>query len=136
MQRLKLSSGSMGALRPRFSAYLAKNDLDPFVLHRMPWCLVGYAVGVVFGAYMMFCAIRSLDYYNVRWRNFAFPDGFPDIPADPDAGKMRIGGGYAVFGVSDFAMAVFLFSSILAGCTLSKSTPPQTQAQQQTGHLP
>jgi hypothetical protein len=48
-------------------AYLAKNGLDPFVLHQMSWCLAVYGVGVVFGACMMFCAIRSLDFYNVRW---------------------------------------------------------------------
>ena len=73
-------------------AYLAKNGLDPFVLHQMSWCLVVYGVGVVFGACMMFCAIRSLDYYNVRWRNLAFPDEFPDIPCSRDNPKIL--GGY------------------------------------------
>src|SRR5258708_12070747 len=67
-------------------AYLSKNGLDHFVLHTASWCLIGYGSGVIFGATMMFCMMRMLDYYNVRCRALSHPDGsFPDSPADPHA---------------------------------------------------
>jgi len=54
-------------------ALLAKEKMDPTVLKTACWCLVGYAVGVVAGAGMLFSSTQSLDYYADAWRLRAHP---------------------------------------------------------------
>jgi hypothetical protein len=54
-------------------AFLAKEKLDPLVLKIASICLAGYALGVVVGACMMFCSVRSLEHYSSRWRLTAHP---------------------------------------------------------------
>lgn len=48
-------------------AFLAKDNLQPAFLLTVPWCLVGYGVGVFFGALMMYCAMETMDYWNKYW---------------------------------------------------------------------
>jgi hypothetical protein len=114
-------------------AYLSKNGLDPSVLHTASWCLIGYGFGVIFGATMMFCMIRMLDYYNVRWRDLAHPDGsFPDSPADPHARAKAYRWwrfGLWCFG---FAMFAFIASSTVVAWTLAHSKPAATEAKANT----
>jgi hypothetical protein len=54
-------------------ALLSKESLNPTVLKVASACLGGYALGVLLGAGMMFCIVRSLDFYSLRWRLEAHP---------------------------------------------------------------
>jgi hypothetical protein len=108
-------------------AYLAKDRLDPSVLHWVSWCLVGYGVGVVLGASMMFCMIRALDYYNVRWRDLALPGSFPDSPADPTARTKAYRWWQAAHWCFALSMFSFITSSGVVAWTLASSTPPAAQ---------
>src|SRR5665213_2856019 len=55
-------------------AFLAKEQLDPLVLKAASICLGIYAIGVTAGATMMYCAVRALDFYSLRWRFTALPE--------------------------------------------------------------
>jgi hypothetical protein len=60
-------------------AFLARGKLDPSILRWLSGCLGGYELGVALGSLMIFSIVKSLDYYSVRWRDFAHPIGsFPD----------------------------------------------------------
>jgi hypothetical protein len=114
-------------------AYLAKDGLEPFVLHRVSWCILGYGLGVVFAACMMFSTIRSLDYYNVRWRDIAFPDGsFKDSPADPTARSKAYR--WWQYGQWCFALTMFAFiaSSLAVAWTLANSLPQHSPIEKQS----
>ena len=45
-------------------AYLAKDNIDRALFHIIPWCLLGYGLGVLFSAVMMFCEMMNADYWN------------------------------------------------------------------------
>lgn len=55
-------------------AFLAKESVERSILLTASISLLGYALGVVAGACMMYCAFRSLDYYSLRWRLQAHPE--------------------------------------------------------------
>jgi hypothetical protein len=48
-------------------AYLSKDNIDRVLFHIIPWCLLGYGLGVLFSAAMMFCEMMNADYWNYHW---------------------------------------------------------------------
>lgn len=60
-------------------ALLSKDKLDPFILRTVPLCLLGYAGGVLCGAYMTFCMGHALREWGISWRLYSVN------PADTDA---------------------------------------------------
>lgn len=60
-------------------AFLAKGDLDSSIFQTASVCLAVYAIGVVAGAGMMYCAVRALDFYSAYWRLEVHPE--PDRSA-------------------------------------------------------
>ena len=63
-------------------AFLAKDTLDPLILRTASVCLVGYVIGVLAGAFMMYCSARALDFYSFRWRLTAHPGDEEGIEAE------------------------------------------------------
>jgi hypothetical protein len=48
-------------------ALLSKDKLDPTLLTQVSNALMIYAVGVLLGAAMMFCATETMDYWSQHW---------------------------------------------------------------------
>jgi hypothetical protein len=48
-------------------AFLAKDAIDPTILKSAPYCLVGYALGVVSSAMMMFAMMKHASHWNYFW---------------------------------------------------------------------
>ncbi len=103
-------------------AFLAKDKLDASVLRMAPWCLIGYALGVIAGAFMLFSSIRSLEEYSMYWRLIIHPD---------DTGKSitrrKIAWIYQLSVRLSFIISVlaFFYSSCFLAYVLTKSIPPQ-----------
>ena len=55
-------------------AFLAKGSLPQSVFQVSAVCLAFYALGVFAGACMLYCAVRSLELYSIRWRLRAHPE--------------------------------------------------------------
>jgi hypothetical protein len=55
-------------------AFLSKDRIEPHMLQLASWCLVGYAFGVVVGAFMLFCCTRAAEEFDVYWRRVADPE--------------------------------------------------------------
>jgi hypothetical protein len=48
-------------------AFLNKNDISPAILSTVPRCIALYALGVFFGAVMMFCMTRTMEEWSLYW---------------------------------------------------------------------
>jgi hypothetical protein len=55
-------------------AFMSKDKIDPHLFHIVPWCLGGYAIGVLTSAAMMFCVMMNADYWNYHWYNISYAD--------------------------------------------------------------
>src|SRR4051812_48126309 len=55
-------------------AFLAKEGIDPALYRAAPISLLCYALGVAAGFAAMYCSVRSLDEYQMRWRLVAHPE--------------------------------------------------------------
>jgi hypothetical protein len=101
-------------------AFLAKDKIDPTIFYTVPWCLAGYAVGVFFGAFMMFCAMRSTDYYQQRWEKIAQEKSGAKEYGDAECWWTGV---YSCFAAT---MACFLGASIFLAWILFKNgiAPP------------
>jgi hypothetical protein len=86
-------------------------------------CLSLYAIGAFCGAAMMYCKIKSLDWWNVHWRRQAFPAAAGDRGAQQLAGRW-LKGAEICFIISGGA---FLISSLVMAIVLlwfrAKSVP-------------
>jgi len=60
-------------------AFLAKDKIDQVVLYFAPLSLVIYAVGVVFGAWMMHLMTDALDLWTVYWTNRSYGNNCQDV---------------------------------------------------------
>jgi hypothetical protein len=75
---------------------------------------------------MMFCTIKALDYYSVRWWDLVFPHGFLDnILPDPKARSKAYSWWKRSHWCFALAMLAFIVSSTVVAWALSNSTPPQ-----------
>jgi hypothetical protein len=99
-------------------AFLAKDKIDPWVLRIAPFCLAGYVIGVVSGALMMYCTVRSLDFYSMRWRLAAHPEEGMDAKRDKALAFRWLNrvrycfcASMASFAISSIILAVALFFS-------------------------
>ena len=101
-------------------AFLAKDKIDPAIFYTVPWCLIGYAAGVFFGAFMMICATQSMDYWHQYWYAISFGAlGAKETRAATNWWK-------GFYGCSVATMACFLGASTLLAVVLFKNgtTPP------------
>jgi hypothetical protein len=55
-------------------ALLSKDKVDQTVLTWVPWGIVGYALGVVFSAVMLFCVMMMADNWNYAWYWWSYGD--------------------------------------------------------------
>jgi hypothetical protein len=114
-------------------AFLAKGGLPQTVFQAAAMCLSLYAVGVVLGACMMFCTVRSLDHYALRWRLEAHPIDGADAMRnrEPAEGwwkgmKRCFYASIAAFMISSSSLAGVLFFTSLADApkvTVSSQAP-------------
>lgn len=103
-------------------AFLAKDKLDPTVLRSAPWCLVGYAIGVLAGAFMMFCSVRSSEEYTLHWQVRALSLHAHNADAIANTAfnwQKRARRSFIL------ALMAFFFSSCFVAYILSESKPPQ-----------
>ena len=106
-------------------AFLAKEGIDSTIARTAPLCLVGYALGVAAGFAAMYCSIRSLDQYQMRWRLEAHPE------AKDNAERRRQNGLYwwTLMRYCLYASILsFLGSSVFVANSISKSNPVQSSA--------
>jgi hypothetical protein len=97
-------------------AFVAKEMVERSVMLTASLCLIGYAIGVVAGACMMYCNFRSLDYYGLRWRLEAHPEEGSSVQNNKELGQRWWTRSRQCFYVS---MTAFILSSIiLAGALL------------------
>jgi di/tricarboxylate transporter len=103
-------------------AFLAKDKLDPAVLRLAPWCLTGYALGVIAGAFTLFFSTRFLEEYSLHWHLTAYPEQI----LKPQARKI-IAFRYQRCMRGSFVLSVFafFFSSCFIAYVLNNSIPPQ-----------
>jgi hypothetical protein len=115
-------------------AFLAKGGLPQTVFRTAAVCLGLYAAGVVLGACMMFCTVRSLDYYALRWRLEAHPIDGADAMKNRELGeawwrwmKRCFYASIAIFMLSTVTLAVVLFVAPLSdvpAATANAQVPP------------
>jgi len=48
-------------------AFIAKDNVTPALLELVPRCIAGYAIGVLFGALMMFCMTQTMEHWSLYW---------------------------------------------------------------------
>src|ERR1043165_6977085 len=58
--------------RNRVSALLAKDRVDQALLTFVPLALVGYAIGVLVSAYMLYCVMMLADDWNYYWYHLGY----------------------------------------------------------------
>src|SRR5437868_4622412 len=93
-------------------AFLSKDKIDAALLMTVPRILAGYAVGVFFGALMMFCMTQAMEKWNLYW--YFKSHGASDSMADKSArGANRWAVGYNWCFV--FSIMSFVLSSIFLG---------------------
>ena len=101
-------------------AYLAKGGLQTAVLNRAAWCLIGYGIGIVFGAFMIYFRLHALDECGVRWRYIAHPESGHQPEYHQKRAYIRSRRANWCFIAS---MLVFIGSSIVIAWTLAHSSP-------------
>ena len=108
-------------------AFLAKGTLPQSVFQTAAACLGVYALGVAAGACMMYCTVRSLDYYSLRWRLDAHPEEGADAKRNRRLGERWWKGMKRCFYAS---MAAFIISSVTLAtvllCAKSIETPTKS----------
>jgi hypothetical protein len=55
-------------------ALLSKDRVDQALLTWVPWGIGGYALGVVFSAFMLFCVMMMADNWNYAWYWWSYGD--------------------------------------------------------------
>jgi hypothetical protein len=94
---------------------MSKDKIDPHLFHIVPWCLGGYAVGVLTSAAMMFCVMMNADYWNYHWYSISYADdddGAANYEVVADRWHMGI---YICFVA---AVVSFLISSVILSVAL------------------
>lgn len=72
-----INGGAATAVLAFLSSYLTKTPTAPASIPTAAaWALFGYAVGVCFGAWSMWCASQASGQFGLRWE--AFLDGKPN----------------------------------------------------------
>lgn len=117
-------------------AFLAKGDLPPTLVSIAAVCLALYAAGVVVGACMMYCTVRSLDYYALRWRLEAHPEEGAEARRNRELGeswwKMMKRCFYA--SIAFFAIASVILACDLAMNPIGKGPKPAATSKEPSGH--
>ena len=115
-------------------AFLAKGGLPQALFQAAAICLGLYALGVVAGACMMYCTVRSLDYYGLRWRLEAHPEKGSDARRNRELGeawwkRMRqcFYAAIAAFIISSMALAGVLFVTQVPTKPAAASQAPSAQ---------
>jgi hypothetical protein len=106
-------------------AFLAKEPLPQSLIHVSAVCLALYSVGVLAGTCMMYCTVRSLDYYSLRWRLEAHPEPGADAKRNRTLGEKWWRSMKRCFYMS---MATFIFSSVILAGALFCSKPIEQSA--------
>jgi hypothetical protein len=96
-------------------AFLSKENLNPSIVMTASVCLGLYALGVLLGAFMMFCIVRSLDFYSLRWRLEAHP--MPGADAESSQ-KLAQSWWWRMRRCFYFSMLSFVISSFALGGAL------------------
>lgn len=99
-------------------AFLAKDRIDPALVRSASWCLVGYALGVIAGAVMMFSATKATMWYSYSWRLKAHPS------LDRDEKKVRGDAQWWLRAAEKcflLSMLAFLVTSCMVGWLLFQS---------------
>jgi hypothetical protein len=66
-----INGGAATAILAFLSAYLTKSPPTPTgILGAAAWSLMGYALGVCFGAWSMWCSSQAAAQYGLRWEAF------------------------------------------------------------------
>jgi hypothetical protein len=102
-------------------AYLSKDKLDSSVLTFASLSLGAYCVGVLFGAGMLYCMTRTLDYFGYYWHVREHPDEGDAKLAHEKAKRWLRWVDACFVGAALF----FLYGTVIIGCTLGTSRSPQ-----------
>jgi hypothetical protein len=106
-------------------AFLSKDGIDSAVYHSAPLSLLGYALGVVAGFSAMYCSIRSLDEYQMRWSIEAHRGRGPRWQKHNARAFGWWKGMQACFAVS---MAAFVAGSLVIAVSISRAPAPPKKA--------
>ena len=119
-------------------AFLAKGGLPLSTFKAAAACLFLYALGVVAGACMMYCTVRHLDYYSLRWRLDAHPEEGADANRNRRLGARWWGrmkkcfyASVGVFMISSLVLTVVLFFTTPIELACLTSSPVQAPSAQQ-----
>jgi hypothetical protein len=101
-------------------ALLAKEKVAAIIYTYVPFCLGGYALGVLASAAMLFCVMMNADYWNYFWYYISYENNVVRAKHCENIARRWQHGMYATF-IS--ATALFIASSILMAYALSYSQP-------------
>lgn len=116
-----------GAAATAVVALLGKDKIDQSILTFVPFGLVGYAIGVILSAYMLYCVMMMADHWNFYWAEYAYDGTEENADAYAD-----IANGWQKWMNRIFALAIVCFavSSTLVAIGMARATPTiQTTSQ-------
>lgn len=96
-------------------AFLAKDRVDPVVYKYVPYCLGGYALGVLASAVMLFCIMMNADYWNYFWYYISYEN---DVPEAKDCEKVANRWQRGMYATFFAATLLFILSSGLMAFAL------------------
>ena len=103
-------------------AFLAKDKIDPLILHNVPYCLGLYALGVLFGALMMWTLTIATGEWSLYWMYVSRKDEPKSIEAQQRAERAWF---WVKFSFAANILCFAMASAILAALFVN-SKPPQT----------
>jgi hypothetical protein len=101
-------------------AFMSKDKIDPHLFRIVPWCLAGYAIGVLMSAGMIFCEMMNADNWNYSWYCIAYEGdekAAEEYQPIADRWHSRF---YYLFAAT---IACFLLSSIALAISLTNFVP-------------
>jgi hypothetical protein len=100
-----INGGAATALLAFLSTYLTKSPTPPSdILHAAAWALIGYAFGVCFGAWSMWCSSQAAAQFGLRW------EAYLDNKTNDEASYLAAGNSWISRHRGSFGVSILLFS--------------------------
>jgi hypothetical protein len=99
-----INGGAATAILAFLSTYLTKSPSPPSgILNAAAWALIGYAFGVCFGAWSMWCSSQAAGQFGLRW------EAYLENNTNDEAGYLSAGNSWLSRHRGSFGVSILLF---------------------------
>ena len=105
-----INGGAATAILAFLSTYLSRSpSSSPALLYAASLSLFGYAAGVCFGAWSMWCASQACGQFGLRWETFLDTEKEKDVRDEDETKYLNEGKGWLERHKKSFGISIFCF---------------------------